>query len=297
MKIKVYIITYKKNDVLNNNLKTLWESITNPENIEVNILSNHPDIFIEDENKRENLKIIFNTTRMTHAWGYLSRDWNFCILDCFKTWQNPNNIDWLVMAQNDVTWVKGWDEWLIKNKDFDFISQPRGDQAMALNIDAVKKVGFFDERFTTLHCQEVDYFIRATYRLRGRCSINDDHEVAKLSFNSVGNVITETSFSGFNYEDETFHNIKNMDESINFINYKYEEYVFKNDINNLNKHIKNREINWYPFFWDEYEPIKETFLKEYYDVYSKPIKFKGFRKIISLLIPSKKLRKKVRGQL
>ncbi|MDD4519391.1 MAG: hypothetical protein PHI50_00705 [Alphaproteobacteria bacterium] len=263
MKIKVYIVTYKRNDVLNQNLKSLWQCTKNPENIEVTILANHPDVVIDEENKRDNLNLILNTTRMPHAWGYLSRDWNYCILDCFKTWENPQNIDWCVLAQNDVIWVKDWDEWLETNKDYDLITQPVGDQSICMNIEAVKKIGFFDERLTTLHFHEIDYFIRSILFLENRLSINDTHEMHNLSINPVGNVITKTTSLGIN-ADEMLHNSKNWNDSYNYICKKWNisinkinaQYVFDN-INRLKK--LNFEINWYPFFWDGFKKRDKLF--------------------------------------
>ena len=254
MKIKLYIVTYKKNDILNQNLESLWANTKNTKDIEVTILANHPDIKIQRKNKRKNLKIITNNTRMPNAWGNLSKDWNFCILDCFKSIQNPNNIDWCVLAQNDITWIKDWDEWLRKNKTYDLVTQPTGDQIIALNIKAVKNIGFFDERLTTLHFHEIDYFIRALIHYEKHISINDNHKLHNLSINSVGNKIINSSFSGFS-TDETLHNRKNWQESCNFINKKWNIDVMKINTNYILENKKNliniQEINWYPFFWEE----------------------------------------------
>lgn len=265
IKIKIYIITYKRDNVLNQNLKTLWESVNNIDDIDVTILANYPECLIDDENMRSNLRVIYNTTRMPYAWGYLSRDWNFCILDAFKNWKNPQNIDWCVLAQNDVTWVKDFDLYLKNNLKYDLISQPIGDQCIALNIEAVKKIGFFDERFTTLHYQEADYFLRAISLLEDRCSINDGHfkNTSSLNHNPQENVLTYRTYFGCN-DDDTLHNRKNWAASDSFIKAKY---------SGLNPHmdpqvqlIKSKafgEINWYPFFWDGYEPIESTFIQEY----------------------------------
>ena len=264
-KIKVYIITYKRDAVLNKNLQTLWENTNNPQGIEVTVLSNYPQCTIYDENKRNNLQLIFNTTRMPHSWGYLSRDWNFCILDAFKNWENPENTDWCVLAQNDVTWVKDWDVWLEQNTKYDLITQPKGDQCMALNIEAVKKVGFFDERLTTLHFQEADYFIRAIGILNERCSINDGHNNNKssLNHNQLDEILTYETYFGCN-EDETLHNSKNLAQSCNFIKSKYSGLnPHKAPIHRLVKSKSFGEINWYPFFWDGYDDIKSTFIEEY----------------------------------
>lgn len=252
MKIKVYIVTYKKNDVLNENLRTLWNATKHPENIDVTILANHPDVEIYKTNKRKNLKVVINNTRMPHAWGNLAKDWNFCILDCFRNKENPDNIDWCVLAQNDVTWIDGWDEWLKNNKLFDFVSQPTGDQSISLNINAVNKVGFFDERLTTLHFHEIDYFIRCILRLGDRASINDNHEIHNLSNCPVGNIITNTTSYGIQ-EDETLHNSKNWEESKNFICSKWGLDILNIDRNYILEHkaellSRDFEINWYPFW-------------------------------------------------
>lgn len=287
MKIKVYIVTYKKNEVLNENLRTLWASTKHPENIEVTILANHPDIHIEKRNRRRNLRVVINNTRMPFAWGNLSKDWNFCILDCFKSIENPDNIDWCVLAQNDVTWVKGWDKWLMNNKSFDIITQPTGDQSVSLNINAVREVGFFDERLTTLHFHEIDYFIRCILKLGNRASINDNHELHNFSNCPVGNVITNTNHYGIQ-KDETMHNSSNWQESHDYISAKYQYDILKMDTEFVLKHkeelIKRvHEINWYPFF---YYPVKLEISGN---------KCSILRQILYCCIPFKKLRRRIRG--
>lgn len=255
MKIRVYIVTYKRNDVLNQNLKSLFNTVKNPKNIEITVLAKHPSVKIEKENNKENLRVVLNTTRMPHAWGNLARDWNFCILDCFKTSDNPDNVDWLVLAQNDVTWIDGWDVWLINNKNFDFVSQPKGDQAIALNIDAINKVGFFDECLTTLHFHEIDYFIRCILYNEERSSINDNHKKYFLSCNEVGNVLTNTTSQGINNKDETLHNKSNWQTSKDYLCKKWNidyknlslDYIKRNREKLIEHHS---EINWYPFFWE-----------------------------------------------
>lgn len=266
MKIKLYIVTYKKNEILNENLKSLWANTNNLTDIDITILNNHPDIEIYEENKRDNLKIINNTTRMPNAWGYLSRDWNFCILDAFTNWKNPNNVDWVVLAQNDVTWKKDWDLWLRKNKKYDFISRPMGDQCLILNIRAIKNIGFFDERFTTLHFHEIDYFIRANLLYSSNISITDNHLKHNFSINPIENIIINDTSSGICEEDQTIHNSNNYNYSLNQIINKYSINIFDNT-DNIIKKIKNNfkknvktEINWYPFFWEGYSDIEKTFI-------------------------------------
>jgi len=262
MKILVYIVTYKKNDILNLNLKSLWASITDPSEVSVTVLANHPEIFIDQENIRPNLRVVHNATRMPHAWGYLSRDWNFCILDAFKTWENPNSVDWLVLAQNDVIWVNGWDQTVRNNSQFDFISQPTGDQALVLNINAVRKIGFFDERFTTLHFQEIDYFIRSLRAIPSRVSITDTHPMHNYTHQPIGSVIVKNTFSGC-AQDETLHNSSNMLAAKSMLIAKHGKHVMSNSAKNvIAKKLLASEINWYPFFWRGYGEIEDTFFCE-----------------------------------
>lgn len=260
-KIKVYIVTYKKNNVLNENLSSLWSATKNSNAIDVTVLSNHPDVIIEQKNRRKNLKVIINTTRMIHSWGNLAKDWNFCLLDAFKNYENPDNIDWCILAQNDVLWVKNWDKYLLNNEKYDLITQPCGDQSISLNIEAVKKVGFFDERFTTLHFHEIDYFIRSIISLDERVSINDTHKAHNFTFNPIGQLITHEAKGGC-VEDATIHNKINWKESYEFICKKYNIDILTTDVNwilnNKEQILKNREINWYPFFW---YPIKSEIKK------------------------------------
>lgn len=278
MKIKVCIVTYKKNDVLNTNLASLWKTCRQPENLTVTVISNHPDVEIYPENQRDNLKTIFNATRPLNSWGYLARDWNFGILDSFVNWKNPNQTDWCVLAQNDVEWVDGWDDYLRSNTEYDFISQPRGDQSLALNIQAARAIGFFDERFCTLQFQEFDYFYRAILRLGKRASINDDHPGSdgKPSERGlhcpVGCVLTKSAH-GFQEEQASdLHNIKFFGPMLNlfFAKWGVRELDAVLDIASVPERYgypdfsQPREINWYPFFWEGYEAGMHDFIGDYF---------------------------------
>lgn len=307
MKKRLYIITYRRDDVLNKNLKTLWATTKHPEELEVTVVSNYPTVQIDPENRRNNLRIVINETRTPNSWGYLSRDWNFGIVDCFKNWRNPDNVDWCILAQNDVEWLEGWDEWLDNCTDFDFISQPRGDQAMAINIEGVKKLGFFDERFTTLNCQEHDYFTRAVLILKERCSINDDH-TPTTNYNPVGCVLIKGGYTGVGDENDTLHNGKFSSESMCLRSAKWKmSRLTLLDRENLNKLDPipqiPKEINWYPFFWEGYKDIENQFINEYFNedwinfgkLKQKKGNRKKFLKFISKILPVKSWRKKVRG--
>ena len=51
-KMKIYIVTYKRSDVLNDTLKKLFNSdFSQLKNTEVNIINNHSDFFLEKQYK------------------------------------------------------------------------------------------------------------------------------------------------------------------------------------------------------------------------------------------------------
>jgi hypothetical protein len=254
MKIKIYIVTYKKNDILNRNIRSLYAATRDMNGIDVTVLANHPDVALESENRHKNLRVVINATRMPHAWGHLSQDWNYALLDAFKRHDNPDSVDWAILAQNDVEWVDGWDEWVRNNKEYDFVSQPRGDQCLLFNIEAVRTIGFFDENFATILYQEIDYFVRAVMENPSRISINDDHHVHNFTINPVGNVITKSAASyDPNSNDQTLHNTANYPQSYGYICGKYNVDIFTLNASGAlrlaKKNKYRKELNLFPFFW------------------------------------------------
>ncbi len=258
MKIRLYIVTYKRNEVLNENLRTLWASASAEAFDKVTVLANHPSVEIDAENQRPNLSVVVNEARMPHAWGNLSKDWNYGLLDGFRMWNNPDGVDWVVLAQNDVTWKPGWTERLAGMKDLLLITQPRGDQAIALQIEAVRRIGFFDERFPILAYQEVDYFMRAALQLGEQASINDDHAGELSAWNPRECFMINYTFSGAN-ENENLHTSRYVDEMGGFFMRKW-GLRRGSEIHRLADLMKRRseflarlpeEICWYPFFWDK----------------------------------------------
>lgn len=271
-KIHIYIVTYKKNDVLNKNLKSLYAGAVDESLFDVTIIANHPNVIIKDENVHENLRVILNNTRAKYSWGNLAKDWNFAILDAFEHWDNPGKTKYCILAQNDVIWSAQWQENLEKIQNIDFFSQPFGDQLLILTIQAIRKVGFFDERFTTLHYHEEDYFLRAELALQDGASINgviekeNEHYMA-TSFNYKGSDIFITpTLSGCCLFDDTLHTAKTHNAHEKFFMQKWGITKPLGQIKNrmelleiVKKVSKPKEINWYPFFWDGYEEIKDQF--------------------------------------
>ena len=266
--LKIYIVTFKRNDILNRNLKSLWASLSSPDDVVVTVLANHPEVIIEPENQRKNLTVRINETRATNAWGYLSRDWNFCLLDAFRDSENPNKTSWAVLAQNDVVWNAGWDRVLLNETRYDFITQPRGDQMMAFRIEAVRQIGFFDERFFTLHFQELDYFYRAILCHPARVSINDDHIPTDCKWNPFEHALIQPTHS-VPMDDDQLHTSRSARELGFWLCHKW--HIKLELVHHIctccAKFRKRRrlptEINWYPFFWKQKEPCFNNFLVEY----------------------------------
>ncbi len=275
-RIRVFIVTYKREHSLNENLRTLWEGAEDPELLDVLVLSNHPEVAIDEVNQRDNLRVIVNTTRPEGARGYLARDWNFGILDAFGDWTNARETLWCVLAQNDVTWVQGWDRALRNEDRFDLISQPTGDQAIALNIDAIRRIGFFDECFSVISCQEHDFLTRAALTLRERASINDDHggDLLAPSWNPIGELFTVATNSLEVVNDDAPNQSFFGEELVGLASSKWEittGELFYDRARVLSSQMyKMRvppEVNWYPHFWIGANPSDQPlFLPAYISI-------------------------------
>ena len=257
MKIRLYIVTFKRNEVLNENLRSLWASTPPGSLQQVTVLANHPSVAIDPENQRDNLRVVLNQPRMPFAWGNLSKDWNYALLDGFRAWNNPDNVDWVILAQNNIVWRPGWLDELAKHTRLQFISQPTGDQVLAFRIGAVRRVGFFDERFATLHFHEVDYFNRAALQLGHEASINDDHHGHSSGWNHVGCFMINPTHTG-PVEKDNLHTMRFWPEMAGILIEKW-RLRGPDELHSLSTLMKRREevlaqlpreINAYPFFWD-----------------------------------------------
>ena len=172
-KIKVYIATYKRNDILAETLDWLFESDFNEVcNGEVFILSNHTSTEIQ-ERHRDKVKVIRNEGRPDWSNGNLSESWNQAIVHGFKDLSNPD-CDYVVTLQNDALVDKNWCSNLIKfHERFDFIKGKFGDNVMSFTPQHIKKVGLWDERFCSIQFKEADYDIRSIQRNGERVYLDD----------------------------------------------------------------------------------------------------------------------------
>ena len=85
-KIKIYIITYKRNDVLNELLDNIFTSDISGCNLEVNIINNHSELFIEKYQDKVNVH--HNQCRVDWSNGNLAQDYNFALIDGFRDLNN-----------------------------------------------------------------------------------------------------------------------------------------------------------------------------------------------------------------
>jgi len=172
-KIKLYIATYKRNDVLAETLDCLFESdFTEVCDGEVFVLSNHTSIEIQDRHK-DKVKVIRNEGRPDWSNGNLSESWNQALVHGFKDLKKPD-CDYVVTFQNDALVDKNWCSNVIKfHEKFDYIKGQFGDNVMSFSPEHIKKVGLYDERFCSIQFKEADFDIRSMQRNKDRIYLND----------------------------------------------------------------------------------------------------------------------------
>lgn len=174
MKINIFIVTYKKESMLKDNLDSLLNSDVNQYEYNITVVNNYTASFeLTKYCSDNNIKVLHNTMRCDFSTGHLSRSWNQCLIHGFKSLQNPD-CDVVVLAQDDNLFLKNWCSYIVeKHNQYDFISMGGGDQFHSYNTNHLKLVGLWDERFCGIGYQEYDYFIRSFLHNRDRISIND----------------------------------------------------------------------------------------------------------------------------
>ena len=185
MKIKLYFVSFKNNAELQASFDTLFNSGLCDYDYEITVVNNaerHPiDIDILSEIKKKT-RFVTNGLRIeytgagAHTPGHLARDWNFCLVDGFKSIANPK-ADLVVACQNDLAFIKdGFHKIVEAHKKYNFFTCGPGDTLHSYTIDAVKALGLWDERFCSRVYQEGDYFTRALAFNADKTSLNDrDH--------------------------------------------------------------------------------------------------------------------------
>jgi hypothetical protein len=207
MKIKVYFVTYDNDLELNKTLKSFEKSGIKKYDYEITVINNFKDapVILEDINLP--VKVVTNQTRPSFSTGHLARNWNECLVEGFKSVDNPD-ADIVILSQNDVEYNEDVIDTLIEyHKHYSFISYGCGDAFHSYTIDAIKSVGLWDERFCNIGWQDCDYFLRQLIYNKEHSSVNDPlhHRVHnRINFDFVD----FERFSGFNRSDP--HHMKSL---------------------------------------------------------------------------------------
>ena len=171
--MKIYIVTYKRSDVLNDTLDKLFESdFINVDSTEVNIINNHTDFYLKPEHQKR-VNVLHNVLRPDWSNGNLAENWNQALLHGFKDLSNPD-AKYVVTMQNDTSVHPNWCSNLLKmHKRFDFIVGKFGDNLVSYTAEAVRKIGIWDENFFGVQYKEADYWLRALIFNKDMSCIND----------------------------------------------------------------------------------------------------------------------------
>lgn len=171
--IKIFIITYKRSDVLNELLENIFTSdFKDILNTEVNIINNHSNFNIDDK-YREKVNIIHNMCRPDWSGANLGENWNQALILGFKSLRNPDS-KYVITLQNDCVLHSEWCSHLLKmHEKYTFIAGEFGDNIVSYTSEAVKNIGLWDEQFSGGGHREADYYLRALYFNKEKSLIND----------------------------------------------------------------------------------------------------------------------------
>lgn len=204
--LKIYIVTYKRSDVLNDTLDKLYKSdFVNVKNTEVNIINNHSEFFLEERFK-DKVNVLHNTLRPDWSNGNLAENWNQALLDGFRNLDNPDS-EYVVTFQNDTAVDRNWYKNLMKlHERFNFVVGRYGDNFVSYTPEAVKNIGIWDENFFGVQFKEADYWLRAVAFNREGSFINDtlhglelnNENPLELDTTEDRNFIEESGFAGEN---------------------------------------------------------------------------------------------------
>ena len=264
MKIKIYIVTYDNDEILNKNLSFLYQSDLQKFNFQIFIINNYG--ILNDFENYENLYVLNNTLRPDFSNGHLSRNWNQALINGFKDLNNPD-ADLVILMQNDTYVLNNCFSNLVDLvSKYDFIQLGAGDQLMCFTPEAVRKIGIFDERFCSIAFQEADYFLTAFILHRDKISINDT--VHKRLYNQITDV--HKNYIQKVYSENKKHHVSKWHT------YNYQLFINKwgqepeswqqNLLNNLEKSINPliKRYFFYPYFEKDITTLKEQNYEYFY---------------------------------
>lgn len=172
-KIKIYILTYKRTTMLHRMLRTLFNSdFKDVPNTEVNIINNHSNFNLQSEYKSR-VNVIHNMCRPDWSGANQGENWNQALILGFKSLRNPD-AEIVITLQNDCILHPQWCSHLLKmHQKYTFICGEYGDNIVSYRVEAVKKIGLWDENFCGGGIRDADYLLRALYFNKKKSLIND----------------------------------------------------------------------------------------------------------------------------
>jgi hypothetical protein len=173
-KLKVYIVTYKRSDVLNELIDNIFESdFKDVPNTEVNIINNHSTFELTSGYKQRINKVYHHMVRPDWSSGNLGENWNQALMLGFKSLIAPDS-EYVVTLQNDCVLHPNWYSHLMKmHKRYNFIVSEFGDNVVSYTPESVRRIGLWDEQFSGGGHREADYYLRALRFNKENSLIND----------------------------------------------------------------------------------------------------------------------------
>jgi hypothetical protein len=282
LKIKIFFVTYKNNSFLEKTFDTINPNQIQKYKPEIIVINNSPSFSIHFGKKYEfSYKVLNNNLRPDFSTGHLARNWNLCLINGFENINDPKS-DIILCCQNDICFKSNFLDLLVNNhQKFNFISYGEGDAAHSYKIDAIKKVGLWDERFCNIGYQEIDYWIRNILYNKEKSSINDIYnshyhdDFTETIYDKINNRLpyinnileTKNLITGFKRNCQ--HHIESMkyhDTTFNLLSDKWTHRTETKEIkiNNQNYIITNQLRLFYCSHFHEKMPLNyHASIKQY----------------------------------
>jgi hypothetical protein len=264
MKISLYIVTYRNDLLLERCIKSINECVI-PENIDIsiNVINNYDRITL-DESCIPNVRIYNNDTRPNFSTGHLARNWNQALILGFEDVDCPKS-DIVVLLQNDTVLQKDFFVNLMTIlPEYDYIAMGKGDEVQIFNIEAVKTIGLYDERYCNIGYQEADYFLRARILHPTKSSINDTYH--GRVWNAIEGIydkyLVNVENGDARKDPYTMDSVRYHENSLKVFRYKWHDQKYLNNWSEVNIQNIPKQFIYYPYF-----EIKLPNLHHKYEVY------------------------------
>jgi len=266
MKLKLYISTYNNRNRISKTLANLAKC-RNMNMVDVFVVNNHSNFSI-DGGEYPEFERIDNNLRPDFSTGHLSRTWNQCIINGFKSLTNPD-CDYVITAQDDSLFKHDWVSRLLEvHEEYEFVQNGHGDHVCSYSPEHIRKVGLWDERFCGISRQAADYFVRCLMYNKEKSTINDighsrvNNPIFKNEPIHISqNYLVESNSRGV-FGDAQYPNMTDNNDSIS-INLIFDKYGIDpfpwspEKLNQLPEHTLCKNYILYPYFEKDIYNLKE----------------------------------------